>query len=98
TNRQVLTLFIKQGVYIGIIGGLIGMVLAMAISAILERYQFVDLPDLYLLARLPVSYEWWVYAVVGVVSLVIAVVAGLFPAWIASNVSPVEGFRGNEGS
>jgi lipoprotein-releasing system permease protein len=98
TNRQVLTLFIKQGIYIGIIGGLIGMLLAVVISAILERYQFVDLPDLYLLARLPVSYEWWVYAIVGVVSLVIAVVAGLFPAWIASNVSPVEGFRGNEGS
>jgi lipoprotein-releasing system permease protein len=98
TNRQVLLLFIKQGIYIGVIGGLIGMGLAVLISAVLERYQFVDLPDLYLLARLPVSYEWWVYAVVGVVSLVIAVVAGLFPAWIASSVSPVQGFRGNEGA
>ena len=98
TNNQILVLFIKQGVYIGLIGGLIGMGLAVAISAVLERYQFIDLPDLYLLARLPISYEWWVYAGVGAVSLAIAVLAGLFPAWIASHVNPVQGFRGNEGA
>ena len=98
TNNQILVLFIKQGVYIGLIGGLIGMGLAVAISAVLERYQFIDLPDLYLLARLPFSYEWWVYAGVGAVSLAIAVLAGLFPAWIASHVNPVQGFRGNEGA
>jgi ABC-type lipoprotein release transport system permease subunit len=74
------------------------MGLAVAISAVLERYQFIDLPDLYLLARLPISYEWWVYAGVGAVSLAIAVLAGLFPAWIASHVNPVQGFRGNEGA
>lgn len=98
TNGQVLTLFVKQGVYVGVVGSLIGMALAVAISSVLERYQFVDLPDLYLLARLPVSYDWWVYATVSGFSVLIAVVAGLFPAWLASRVDPVEGFRGNQGA
>lgn len=98
TNRQILILFVKQGVYVGVVGGILGMVLAVGISKLLERYQFVDLPDLYLLARLPISYHWWVYASVGLVSLGIAVIAGLFPAFMASRVDPVEGFRGNEGT
>ena len=98
TNRQILVLFIKQGVYVGIIGGAIGMILAVGLCSLLERYQFIDLPDLYLLARLPVAYEWWVYATVGAVSLAIAILAGLFPAFMASRVDPVEGFRGNQGS
>lgn len=97
-NRTIVTLFVKQGIYIGVIGSVTGMVLALAISKVLERYQFVDLPDLYLLAKLPMSYEWWVYATVGVVSVVIAVIAGLFPAAMASRVDPVQGFRGNEGT
>jgi len=98
TNRQILILFIKQGIYVGVVGGLIGMVLAVGLCSLLERYQFIDLPDLYLLARLPVAYEWWVYVTVGAVSLAIAVLAGLFPAFMASRVDPVEGFRGNQGA
>lgn len=97
TNMQVLVLFIKQGVYVGVVGSVIGMVLAVGISAILERYQFIDLPDLYLLAKLPVSYDWWVYATVSGVSVLIAVMAGLFPAALASRLDPVEGFRGAMG-
>ena len=77
---------------------MIGMVLAVIISKILERYQFVDLPDLYLLAKLPMTYDWWVYLSVCLVSIVIAVIAGFFPAMIASKVNPVEGFRGNQGA
>lgn len=97
-NRQILILFLKQGLLIGVIGGILGMILAVGISAILERYQFVDLPDLYLLAKLPISYDWWVYAIVGGLSLIVAVLAGLFPAWTASRVDPVEGFRGTHGA
>jgi lipoprotein-releasing system permease protein len=97
SNGFVLTLFLKQGAWIGLVGGLVGMVLAVGITKLLESYQFVDLPDLYLLARLPVSYDWWVYLGVATLSLAIAVVAGLFPAWLASRVDPVDGFRGNHG-
>ena len=98
TNGQVLWLFVKQGLFVGIVGGVIGVVLALGISALLERYQFVDLPDLYLLARLPLSYDWWVYATVAGLSLFIATIAGIFPAYMASRVDPVEGFRGNQGA
>jgi len=96
TNSQIVTLFVKQGIYVGLLGSIIGAILAVIISNILERYQFVDLPDLYLLAKLPIAYEWWVYVTVSIASIGIAIVAGLFPAYLASHINPVAGFRGNE--
>ena len=56
------------------------------------------LPDLYLLAKLPLTYELWVYAVVSAVSISIAILAGYLPALLASRVNPVNGFRGNQGA
>ena len=98
SNKTILTLFVKQSILIGTFGSLIGMGLAVGISQVLERYQFVDLPDLYLLAKLPISYDWWVYLTVCLVSIGIAMIAGFFPAWLASRINPVEGFRGNQGA
>ncbi len=98
SNKLILVLFLKQGLYVGTVGGVLGMGLAVLISMVLERYQFVDLPDLYLLAKLPMSYDWWVYGSVFIASLIVAALAGLFPAWMASRMSPVDGFRGNEAS
>ncbi len=97
SNKLILVLFLKQGLYVGVLGGVLGMILAGLISMVLERYQFVDLPDLYLLAKLPMSYDWWVYAGVFAASLTVSAIAGLFPAWMASKTSPVEGFRGTDG-
>jgi len=96
-NRQIQSLFVLQGVFVGFIGCLIGCALAFGISNLLERYQFVDLPDLYLLATLPMTYDWRVYGIVTVGGLVIAAIAGLYPALVASRVAPTEGFKGNRG-
>jgi len=96
SNRQIMTLFLKQGVLVGVVGSVIGVLLALGISALLERYQFIDLPDLYLLARLPITYDWHVYGFVASMSLLIAAAAGLFPAWMASRIDPAQGFRGGE--
>ena len=44
------------------------------------------------------SYDWWVYVSVCGVSVGLAIIAGFLPAWIASRVDPVAGFRGNAGA
>ncbi len=94
SNRQIQWLFVQQGGVIGILGSLVGVVLAVFISQLIERYQFVDLPDLYLLTTLPMSYDWKVYLGIAVAGVLICVVAGIYPARIAARVTPSEGFRG----
>ena len=100
TNGFILRLFVKQAIYVGVVGSAIGGILAAIISFGLEKYssKIIDLPDLYLLAKLPMTYEWWVYASVCGASVATAMVAGFFPAYMASRVDPVDGFRGNQGA
>ena len=99
TNKQVVRLFINQGAYIGVIGGAIGGVLALIISWFLEHHvsKFLELPDPYFLNSLPVHYSPTVYISVMVSALILCLVAGLYPAIVASRVEPSAGFRGIDG-
>jgi lipoprotein-releasing system permease protein len=94
SNWQVQKIFIFQGFYIGIIGAILGMIVAFGISKILETFRIVDLPDLYLLARLPVTYDLSVYLSMAIAGCLICVLAGVYPAWAASRVNIIDGFRG----
>lgn len=99
SNRQILSLFVTQGIIMGTLGSIIGSILALGISRFLEwlsANKVIDLPDLYLLAKLPVNYDWRVYLTVCIAGVVICIFAGLYPAVVATRVDPSAGFRGLE--
>jgi lipoprotein-releasing system permease protein len=96
SNRQVQWIFICQGLFIGVAGAIIGMILAFGISKFLETFKVIDLPDLYLLAKLPVTYDWSVYLTVAGAGCLICVLAGIYPAFVASRMNIAEGFRGQK--
>lgn len=93
SNRQIQWIFIQQGAFIGLIGSLVGVILAFIISQMLERYQFVDLPDMYLLTTLPITYGLTEYVSIALGGVVICVLAGLYPARVATRALPAEGFK-----
>lgn len=90
-NRQIIALFLKQGGLIGMIGGLLGIFLALGLSWILENYKIIDLPKVYLLAKLPIDYDPLVYAGVTLVCFITSCLAGIYPAYVASKITPIEG-------
>jgi lipoprotein-releasing system permease protein len=95
TNRQIMRIFLKQGVLIGSVGSTMGTILALGISWLIERYHFVDLPDLYLIATLPIAYDWKLYLAVALGGLLGCVLASIYPAAIGAKISPVDGLRGS---
>jgi lipoprotein-releasing system permease protein len=97
SNRQILFLFLKQGTFMGIFGGFLGVLLAVVLGYIIENYRIIDLPDIYLLAKLPVQYDWRVYLFVAGGGILIASLAGLYPAWAATRVSPTQGLADHIG-
>lgn len=94
-NGQVLQLFLKQGLLIGVVGSTGGVTLAWLISTALKRYEFIKLPEVYMLSSLPVDFDWHVYATMAGAGLVISVIAGVYPALVATRLNPIEGVRGN---
>ena len=80
TKIEVMSIFVKQGFFMGLIGSSCGLILALVLSYVLEKYQIIALPEVYMLANLPVEYDPWVYGMTCVVSLIIATVAGILPS------------------
>ena len=93
TTGHIYSIFIKQGCFIGLLGCFFGVSIALIASAILRRYQIVDLPDLYLLAELPIKFDIVVYLAVCCVTVVCCLIAGLYPARIATRTSPLAASR-----
>jgi lipoprotein-releasing system permease protein len=93
-NRQIMGLFLVQSLCIGIGGSIVGAILAGGISYVLEHYPFIDLPEPYFLKSLPVHYSAEVYLGVAGAASLVCLLAGLYPAYVASRVVPTEGIAG----
>jgi lipoprotein-releasing system permease protein len=94
TDLSVMKIFVMQGVVIGGVGTLFGLLGGLAVCRLLARYQFIQLPsDIYYLDRLPVRMETLDVSLVILMAVGISFLATLYPAWRASRVNPVEALR-----
>jgi len=93
-DRQVLRVFMLQGVWIGVIGTVLGTVSGCLLALALDRYDLIQIPpDIYLLDHLPVNLRLLDVAIIALASIVVAVAATVYPALQASRLDPVEAIR-----
>ena len=101
-SRQVLWIFMSQSVVVGVLG--VGLGLGLALLAIHYRNEFLHfmrdvthvplLPaSIYQVYELPASIEPLDIIVICGTAFLACVLAGLFPAWKASRMQPVEALR-----
>lgn len=102
TPRSIMSIFILQGVVIGLIGTLMGVAGGVLIAENLEQIvgfferlfdiQFID-PDIYYINQLPSDLHWEDVWVIGGSAFLISLLATLYPAWLASRTQPAEALR-----
>jgi lipoprotein-releasing system permease protein len=102
TPASIMKIFIIQGALIGVIGTLIGIVggvlLALNIDVVvpfLERLfsvQFLS-REVYYITELPSDLQRGDVLMIAAVSLVLSLVATLYPSWRASRIQPAEALR-----
>ncbi len=94
SSRSIMKIFFLEGFSIGLLGIIIGDFGGVILCEILDRYHFIKLPtDVYNLDTLPVSMRLEDIALISAASLVITVMAALYPAWSASKIDPAESLR-----
>jgi lipoprotein-releasing system permease protein len=92
--RSIMSIFILQGVFVGIVGTLSGLLSGLGICFLLEKYQFITLPaDVYYISALSVQIELADVFFVALSALIICFFATLYPSWRASKLNPVEAIR-----
>jgi lipoprotein-releasing system permease protein len=101
--RGVLGVFITQGLLIGWIGTVLGVVLGVAlalhvdpVAAFLERFlgiHIMDDPDVYYIVGLPSEMHLADVLRIALIALLLTLAATLYPAWRASRTQPAEALR-----
>jgi len=92
--KSIMSIFIFQGLFVGLIGTLLGLMSGSFLCHILARYKFIKLPpDIYYISTLPVRMEWLDVISIVFGAVIISFLATIYPSWQASKVNPVEALR-----
>jgi len=93
-KRQIRRVFIAQGVLIGVIGTVIGLIMGYAISWAGGHYHLISLsPEVYSIDYVPFAPSVWDGVKVALGSIGISFVATIYPSWSAARILPAEALR-----
>lgn len=91
TNASIIRIFFYQGMIIGAIGTLSGVVAGLGLCWFLQHYPIIELPrNVYPMSTMPIKVVPLDVTVIGVSAVVITLLATLYPSWQASRVRPAE--------
>jgi lipoprotein-releasing system permease protein len=85
--------FVAEGIYIGLIGLVVGVATGIAGCLLIKRYGLPLPTDVYYITQLPVVMRTGEIATVAASALVLCFLATVYPAWLAARMRPVDGLR-----
>jgi lipoprotein-releasing system permease protein len=92
--RSIRRIFFAQGLVIGVVGTVFGLILGFAAALALDKYQFIKLdPQVYFIDHLPVSTQPMDVVWIILASIAIAAIATVYPSVQASRLFPIEAIR-----
>jgi lipoprotein-releasing system permease protein len=93
-RAQVRNVFIAQGVLIGAVGTVIGLIVGYALSYTGSHYHLIQLsPEVYSIDYVPFAPRLADGVGVAAFTLMVSFVATLYPSWAAARILPAEALR-----
>jgi lipoprotein-releasing system permease protein len=94
TRESIRKIFLFKGCVIGVVGTTLGVLLGLAVCLLIEKYRFIELPkDVFLISTVPVRIYLSNYLLVAFASLLVCLLASIYPARQAAKLDPVEIIR-----
>jgi lipoprotein-releasing system permease protein len=93
-KTQVRRIFVAQGVLVGVVGTVGGLLLGFALSWLGGHYHLISLsPEVYSIDYVPFAPRLLDGILVAIVALGVSFVATLYPSWSAARILPAEALR-----
>jgi lipoprotein-releasing system permease protein len=93
TNASILKIFVYQGLLIGAVGTISGMLGGLLVCFGVKWTDFGLDPSIYMIDHLPVDIRPLEFLVVGAVAMVISLIMTIGPSLWAAKLNPVDGLR-----
>lgn len=94
SERSVMKIFIFQGFLVGLIGTFLGSLIGYSLGFLQYHYHLITLPgDVYLISALPIVMQLKDFIAITTVSILLSLLASVYPAYRASRLVPVEAIR-----
>ncbi len=94
TGKGITRIFMYQGIVIGLVGTVLGVILGGGLAWALHRYEFITIPgDVYFVDRLPIQLDVVDMAIIVGASLLITFLATIYPSRRAAALTPVDAIR-----
>jgi lipoprotein-releasing system permease protein len=93
-KRQIRRIFIYQGILIGVIGTVLGLIAGYSLSWAAGHYHLVSLSaEVYSIDYVPFAPRVLDGVLVAIIAIGVSFIATLYPSWSAASVLPAEALR-----
>jgi len=93
-RQQIRRIFMLQGVLIGAVGTVFGLVLGYSVSILADHYRWLRLSeDVYSVSYVPFNPRWEDGIWIAAAAILVSLIATLYPAKAATAIAPVEALR-----
>lgn len=93
-SKQIIGIFVIQGILLGLAGIILGDLLATILIQIQLNFNVITLPSsVYFMSNVPILITFNIYLIVSIITLSLCIVASILPSFIASRIRPTESLR-----
>ncbi|MCX6639395.1 MAG: ABC transporter permease [bacterium] len=94
TSAGIRRIFLYEGLAVGIVGTVSGVLLGWSLCEIQIKYRILSLPpDIYFISELPILMKTGDFVMIATAALLLCFLASVYPAHKASSLVPVEAIR-----
>jgi lipoprotein-releasing system permease protein len=93
-KEVIVRMFLFQGIQIGVIGTVLGDIIAFVLCWLEQRYRIIPLPSgIYFMTHVPIELSFLNFFIVSIAALLMCFLASLIPARMATKMDPIKLLR-----
>ncbi|MDD5608993.1 MAG: ABC transporter permease [Ignavibacterium sp.] len=93
-SREIIRIFLYQGIYLSLIGIIAGNILAWILMSIQLKFNIIKIPSsVYFVTRVPIEMDIKFFVLISVITFILSLISAILPSYFASRTNPVTALR-----